>query len=150
MTYLTKEEVIQWFLAKESMSSKKLQKLLYYSYVWGLVFFNDDENKIINKLFDANFEAWVHGFVIPEIQETYKHYNFGPIPKADEQPNFSERINDLLTQVYDAYGHYTGDELTLLMEAELPWKEARGDASPLEPRNDRLNDRIAYEFYQNI
>ncbi len=33
MTYKI-EDVANWFLAKDEMSKKKLQKLLYYAYSW--------------------------------------------------------------------------------------------------------------------
>ena len=35
MDKVTVFDVAQWFLAKESMTHKKLQKLIYYYYAWG-------------------------------------------------------------------------------------------------------------------
>lgn len=57
MIYLTVDEVINWLLLQQSMTPKKLQKMLYYCYAWGLIFFNKDGSNIENKLFDAKFEA---------------------------------------------------------------------------------------------
>ena len=37
---------------------------------------------IIN-FFDAQFQAWVHGPVIPEIYSEYKTYGFRDIPKKE-------------------------------------------------------------------
>lgn len=44
------------------ITNKRLQKLLYYVKAWGLVYFEDG---IVND----DFEAWVHGPVVPEALE---------------------------------------------------------------------------------
>lgn len=51
-------EVSDFFLNKESMSPKKLQKLTYYAEAWHQALLNE---KLIN---DDNFEAWVHYGVV--------------------------------------------------------------------------------------
>lgn len=61
------EEIKNWFLSKESMTPKKLQKLLYYAYSWDMVFENEDIDNLDVFLFNEEFEAWVHGPVIPDI-----------------------------------------------------------------------------------
>ncbi|WP_336507207.1 Panacea domain-containing protein [Paenibacillus larvae] len=50
-------DVAKAFLHLESMTPKKLQKLCYYAYSFYLAIYE-------KKLFDDNFEAWVHGPVI--------------------------------------------------------------------------------------
>ena len=47
---MTPDIIANWFLQKEAMSPKKLQKLVYYAYAWNL---------IVNhlKLFDEPFKA---------------------------------------------------------------------------------------------
>lgn len=60
--------VADWFLQNtESVSNKKLQKLVYYAYSWYLVLFNDNVKNLENKFFENKFEAWVHGAVYPEL-----------------------------------------------------------------------------------
>lgn len=57
------------------MTPKKLQKMLYYCYSWHLALTaeNEDTEEILSsRLFDATFEAWAHGPVIPEVYNAYK------------------------------------------------------------------------------
>jgi uncharacterized phage-associated protein len=54
----TIQQIAQWFLCKESMTHKKLQKLCYYAQAWNLALHNSE-------LFEDRFEAWVHGPVSP-------------------------------------------------------------------------------------
>ena len=54
-------DVSEWFLSKESMTPKKLQKLSYYFEAWCHALFN---RSLIN---DTRFEAWIHGPVSPEL-----------------------------------------------------------------------------------
>lgn len=148
MEYLEIEQVTNWLLSHQSMTPKKLQKMLYYCYSWGLVFFNEDGSNIENKLFDAKFEAWVHGPVIADIYHEYKEYGFNEIKQVDNpELTLTEDVEDLLNQVFEAYSQYNGNELEALTHAERPWIEARGDASPLEPSHSILNDKTIYEFY---
>ena len=63
-------KVANFYLSKQSMSPKKLQKILYYAYAWTLALLNDDEEHLNNRLFDSKFEAWVHGPVLPEVFAT--------------------------------------------------------------------------------
>lgn len=39
-------DVADWFLGKDSMSPKKLQKLVYYAYAWVLTLMNENEDDL--------------------------------------------------------------------------------------------------------
>lgn len=143
-------DVISWFLNKSPMSPKKLQKILYYTYAWGLVYLNDDIDHLDIKIFDAQFEAWVHGPVIPTIYQKYKNYGFHDIPRVDEKPSFPEEAEDILDNIWDVFGPYSANELELMSHNELPWKEARGDAKPFDICHKKLNDRTMYKFYLEL
>ena len=148
MAYLEIEQVTNWLLSHQSMTPKKLQKMLYYCYSWGLVFFNEDGSNIENKLFDAKFEAWVHGPVISDVYHEYKKYGFNEIDRVpDPKLSLEYDVEDLLKQVFNTYNRYNGNELEALTHSEQPWIEARRDASPLEPSHNVLNDKTIYEFY---
>ena len=59
---LTVVDVAQFFANKETMTHKKLQKLVYYAYAWYIALNNDDCDNIKFRLCQkTNFEAWVHG-----------------------------------------------------------------------------------------
>ena len=56
--------VAQYFLSKESMSLKKLQKLVYYAYGWTLALLNESLENMEYHLFPNRIEAWVHGLTM--------------------------------------------------------------------------------------
>jgi len=141
------QQVATWFLAQSSMSPKKLQKLMYYAYVWVLTLTNEDANHLNNRLFDVRFEAWVHGPVLKQIYRQYNQYGFSDIPQATQTPEFVSDITDILHQVWEVYGHYTANELESMTHQELPWQEARQDLSPLEASSRELSDRTIFDFY---
>ena len=68
-------DVANWFLSKESMTPKKLQKLVYYAYSWYLTLVNESKDDLTAKLFTSRLEAWVHGPVFPELYQKYKGYS---------------------------------------------------------------------------
>lgn len=103
------------------MTHLKLQKICYYAQAWHLVF----EDR---PLFGANFQAWTHGPVCPELYQEYKDYGYSPIPEAeglDPDCIFTTEQMEFLDEVWDTYGHYDGKYLEDLTHEELPWIEAR-------------------------
>lgn len=142
------DDVINWFLSKDSMSPKKLQKILYYAYSWTLTLENEDSDSLENKLFNERIEAWVHGPVIPKIYFDYKQYGYQDIPKYNgETPEFSEDIESILEQVWDEYGHFSGNELESITHQETPWINARHGYSPLERCEELINDKDIFNYY---
>lgn len=64
------QDVADYFiwLANDSgsfISNLKLQKLVYYAQAWYLAIYGQS-------LFDEDFEAWVHGPIIPSLYQKYK------------------------------------------------------------------------------
>ncbi|WP_125582657.1 Panacea domain-containing protein [Levilactobacillus cerevisiae] len=141
------QQVANWFLGQSSMSPKKLQKLMYYAYAWTLVLTNEDSQQLTNRLFDEQFEAWVHGPVLKQIYHAYNQYGFSEIPQRSQTTEFTPDVLDILGQVWDVYGGYTANELESMTHQELPWQEARGGLSPLEASNQKLRDRTVFDFY---
>lgn len=142
------EDVANWFLSKESMTPKKLQKLLYYAYAWYLTLQNESSEELDNKLFDEEFEAWVHGPVVYSIYDKYRHKGYNEIEKFEGQlPQFDEDTLDILEQVWDEYGHFNGNELESITHQESPWINARKGYGPLDRCNEVINDKDIYECY---
>lgn len=143
------DKVIDFFLSKESMSPKKLQKMLYYAYAWTLALLNEDEDHLENKLFDGKFEAWVHGPVLQSVYVRYKAYGWNDIPqKADvKASDFSPEVKDVLEQVWDVYGGMNGNQLEAISHKEAPWKRARTDIPAYEASHNEISDREIFKFY---
>lgn len=146
---MSKEKSIQdlakWFLAKEPMTHKKLQKLCYYAVAWGWALMN----KPIVK--DGNFEAWVHGPVSDILYQEYKSCGWNNIDNSKfEKPKFSSDIEELLNSVWDTYGSKDGNELEALSHSEQPWKEARVGLKEDEKGNVKIKPETMKAFYQSI
>lgn len=137
-------EVANWFLAKESMTHKKLQKLCYYAQAWfytlkGIV------------LEDTEFEAWVHGPVSPELYDRFKGFEFNPIRmKGEYKTSILPEDQELLESVWETYGDHTGNALEALSHSESPWIEARKGCSSGERCSNCISLESMKEYYQSI
>lgn len=142
-------EIAKFFLAKESMSPKKLQKLVYYAYAWYLAFNSEPEFDINERLFEEEVQAWVHGPVIPEIYHKYKENGYHNIRKIspDKVPGFENDTKDLLEQVWEIYGSYNGNELESITHQEEPWKKAREGYGALDRCDEVLDDNLIRDYY---
>ena len=74
----------------DNISPKKLQKLLYYVEAWNLVYFK-------NALIDEDFEAWVHGPVLPSIYHQLKEFKWNDIKVVvDEEDTPDELVQSII------------------------------------------------------
>lgn len=141
--------VADWVLTKESMTPKKLQKMVYYAYAWFLTFFNESEDDLSNRLFNEHFEAWVHGPVCPELYRKYKDHGWQEIPKIKGTVPFNEDVNDIFEQVWDVYGSYTAGQLESISHQEEPWQKARDGCPAYEPCNNIIDDKEIFKCYSS-
>lgn len=143
------EDVVDFFLSKASMSPKKLQKLLYYAYGWTLALLNENADEIHNRLFEDPIEAWIHGPVIPSVYVQFKEYGWNNIPqKMDfDESIFPFEVLDVLNQVWDVYGSYSGNQLEAFSHREDPWIQARKGLSSEESSHVQLSDRVIFEYF---
>lgn len=125
---LNPQQVADWFLAQvdpsagDSISHLKLQKLLYYAQAWSLVLLDQP-------LFAENFQAWVHGPVLPSVYRKYRGSSYEPLPAPApaDVPRFAPGIETLLEDVFRLYGAHTATALENQTHRETPWIAARGD-----------------------
>lgn len=141
----------------DSVSHKKLQKLLYYVESWHLVNFDEP-------ILDENFQAWVHGPVIPELYHELKEFGFNDLAIInDEHETIDEEINSIITKnkltddklefiysVLDNYGGFSSFELELLSHSEQPWIDARGDCAPHERCTAVISKNSMKKFYSSL
>ena len=83
--------------AGDPVTNLKLQKLLYYVQGWHLGIFK-------NPAFNDEFEAWVHGPVIPEVFHAYKFNQWNPIILEEEAPESEGVLQAHIDETLDAYG----------------------------------------------
>lgn len=138
-------DVSEWFLSKESMTPKKLQKLSYYFEAWCHALFN---RSLIN---DTRFEAWIHGPVSPELYSKYRDYGWNDIEQTgDNSSTFEPKALDLLQSVWMTYGDKTANELEALTHSETPWKNARKGLDETEPSDNEILAEDMREYYLSI
>ena len=130
------------WLANETgsfISNLKLQKLVYYAQAWHLALHE-------NPLFQEDFEAWVHGPVIPTLYQKYKVFGWQPILE-DAKPELPEEIREFLNEVAQEYFACDAYELEQMTHAEAPWNRAREDLPPDAPSNAVIEKEWMKEYY---
>lgn len=126
-----------------TISTMKLQKLIYYCQAWSLVW---DEKP----LFKEQIEAWANGPVIRELFAYHRGmFHISSVPVGNP-----ELLNDTQKETIDAVLNYYGDKpsqwLIDLTHMEEPWKRARAGL-PISVRSNRVVklDDIA-EYYSSL
>ena len=137
-------DIANWFLTKEAMTPKKLQKLVYYYFAWGQALLKRDMIK------NCRFEAWVHGPVNKTLYNRYKKYGGTNIPKASETVELSDVEEELLESVWLTYGDKSANELEALTHLEKPWREARQGCGEYEPCAKEISKKTMRDFYLGI
>lgn len=130
------------WLANETgsfISNLKLQKLVYYAQAWYLALHG-------NPLFQEDFEAWVHGPVIPTLYQKYKGFGWQPILE-DAKPELPEEIREFLDEVAKEYFVCDAYELEQMTHTEAPWNKARKDMPPDAPSNAVIEKEWMKEYY---
>jgi len=121
------------------ISNLKLQKLVYYAQAWYLALYN-------TPLFEEDFEAWVHGPVIPELYQKYKKFGWHPI-EEEVTPYLPPKIISFLEEVAQEYFACDAYELEQMTHIEAPWNQARVNLSPDEPSNQVICKEWLKEYY---
>ncbi|WP_415354634.1 Panacea domain-containing protein [Leptolyngbya sp. FACHB-1624] len=125
------------------VSNLKLQKLVYYAQAWHLALNGEP-------LFDEDFEAWVHGPVIPSLYHEFKRFGWSPIRKDVDKGQLSVTLNnalDFLEEVSSEYFACDGYELERMTHVEEPWLRARGGIPMDVPSNAIIEKNWMKEYY---
>lgn len=142
--------VVEWFLNKESMSHKKLQKLCYYAEAWSLITLDTD---IVP---DLEFEAWVHGPVNVETYKRCRPFGWREIMIAEDvkekslketQECLSDEQKEVLDIVWKLYGRFDADTLEGLTHREEPWQKAREGLRKFEIGNNVISKELMKKYY---
>lgn len=125
------------------MTAMKLQKLLYYSQAWGLVW--DDR-----PLFKARIEAWANGPVVPEVYREHRGlFQVKSWPKGS-----SQALNRDEKQTVDAvlafYGGKTSQWLSDLTHQESPWINARRGLIAGQRCDHEITHAAMAEYYSGL
>lgn len=137
-------DIANWFLSKEEMTHKKVQKLCYYAQAWCYALRG-------YRLENTDYQAWVHGPVSPALWEKFKSFGYDPIRIVGKpRVTIAEEDVKLLEDVWDTYGENTGNALEALTHRELPWIEARRGYAPEEKCTVAISPRSMESYYKSI
>lgn len=138
-------DVAAYILRKKgTMTAMKLQKLVYYSQAWSLVW---DEAP----LFQNKIEAWANGPVSPALYNQHRgEYYISPINFPGDPSTLSGAQVETIDAVLDYYGGKPAQWLSDLAHAEDPWKNARVGLAPGERGNHEISHSAMAEYYSRI
>lgn len=110
------------------ITNLKMQKLLYYVYVWCLI-----KNDV--SIFEEKFQAWPNGPVLKTIYDELKQYGGTPIDPDYSAVTSKESLRSLeaslgdyketIDEVFEKYGSLPAFQLVALTHQENAWLNAR-------------------------
>jgi uncharacterized phage-associated protein len=107
--------------AGEAMTHLKLQKLLYYAQGFHLALYDG------KPIFEDTIEAWKQGPVVNSVWHAYKEKGSAPIApddKFDPAKLISTEEEEVLIDVWNAYGQFSAWKLRNMTHEEPPWRNA--------------------------
>jgi uncharacterized phage-associated protein len=139
------QDVAAYILRKRGpMSSMKLQKLVYYSQAWHLVW----EQR---PLFPEKIQAWANGPVVYELFDAHRgQYTVGPDWLEGDPDALTPEERSSVDAVLDAYAHLDGRRLSHLTHAEAPWRDARAGLGPTDRSNREITIASMAAFYEAL
>lgn len=140
----TVHDVAAYILEKMGeMTAMKLQKLVYYSQAWSLVW---DEKP----LFRERIEAWANGPVAPVLYQEHKG-NFKVRKWSHGNAEvLSQEARDTIDGVLAFYGKKSSQWLSDLTHSEKPWQDARGRLAPGERGTQVISHSSMAEYYSSL
>ena len=128
---------------KRPMSTMKLQKLVYYSQAWSLVW--DDK-----PLFQEDIEAWANGPVVRDLFYYHRgRYEIETVEIGNPRLLDQEQ-QDTVDAVLDYYGDKSAQWLIELTHLEEPWIQAREGLPPLERGDKVISLDAMADYYSSL
>jgi len=146
MSKITVFDVAKYILNKNGlMSAMKLQKLIYYSQAWSLVW--DDK-----PLFDNNIEAWANGPVVRDLYD--KHKGIFQVSVTDIESFSANELDtdqaDTVDAILSGYGNKSAQWLSDQTHAETPWKNARIGLTDGDRGQSLITHESMAEYYSSL
>lgn len=141
----TAHDVAAYILEKAGpMTAMKLQKLVYYSQAWHLVW---EESP----LFSERIEAWANGPVCPALYRD--HRGRFQLADGDIEPSdnpLDEAETSTIDNVLAFYGSMSAHQLSELTHREAPWRDARKGMAEFDRGNAEITDAAMAEYYDSL
>lgn len=128
---------------RQPLTTWKLQKLVYYSQVWSLVW---DEQP----LFKEKILAWANGPVVKELYDLHKGMFYVKELVKGSASHLSANQKDTIDHVLKAYGDKSAHWLSELTHMEEPWIESRKGLKPGERGKVEIQLSTMLEYYSGV
>ena len=141
---VTAHDVAAYILKRlGALSAMKLQKLVYYSQAWSLVW--DDR-----PIFSEPIQAWANGPVVPVLYEEHRgKFSVSDWPRGNPDV-LDEPAKETIDIVLDSYGKQNAQSLSDLTHREKPWRDARKGLSDGERGDHEITLVSMMEYYSSI
>lgn len=126
-----------------AMTTWKLQKLVYYSQAWALVW--DDD-----AIFPEEIEAWANGPVVRKLYNAHQGKFRVSIIAGGNADALTEDNRDTIDAVLGFYGDKSPQWLSDLTHMEDPWKKARHGIPDGERGNHVIPKQDLAEYYGSL
>lgn len=139
-------DVAKYILDKQGvMSAMKLQKLVYYSQAWSLVW--DDA-----PLFSNRIEAWANGPVVRDLYDKHRgQYQVSARDFIDYATGtLTDEQRDTIDTVISAYGDKSAQWLSDQTHSEAPWLKARKGLSDADRGDHEITLESMAEYYSSL
>jgi uncharacterized phage-associated protein len=140
----TVHDVAAYILARKgTMTAMKLQKLVYYSQAWSLVW----DSK---PLFDSRIEAWVNGPVVRDLYDLHRReFEVSQWPHGSAT-SLTQEQRETIDGVLSFYGDRSSQWLSDLTHMERPWCDARKGMLPGERGSVEITPAAMAEYYGGL
>jgi uncharacterized phage-associated protein len=137
-------DVAAYIISKlRSVDAMKLQKLLYYTQAWSLVW---DEKA----MFSPKIEAWANGPVVRKVFKTYQG-QFKVTRALEGNKNaLTEDERGTVDAILSFYGDKDGFYLSELTHRERPWMDARKGFAPGEKCDVEITKAAMRDYYGGL
>ncbi|MGI6252122.1 MAG: Panacea domain-containing protein [Aminivibrio sp.] len=126
------------------ISAMKLQKLVYYSQAWSLVW--DEEI-----LFPEKIEAWANGPVVRELYDKHRGiFKVSPALVGGDPDLLNPDQKETVDVVCEAYCEMNAQMLSDLTHGEAPWRNARRGLSDGDRGSNVISLADMAEYYSSL
>ncbi|MGQ2984346.1 Panacea domain-containing protein [Flavobacterium sp.] len=129
------------------LDTLKHQKLLYYVQAWHLAF-----NK--SKIFEDDFQAWIHGPVNRTIYDLYKdrknlysEMDFEDIVNVENISCLTNEEKLHIDSILESYAQFSSTQLENMTHNEDPWINARKGYSSYSRCEDIIDPVLMQDYY---
>ncbi|MEM8574198.1 MAG: type II toxin-antitoxin system antitoxin SocA domain-containing protein [Pseudomonadota bacterium] len=132
------------YILKQSgaMTAWKLQKLVYYSQAWSLVW---DQRP----MFGEPIQAWANGPVCPTLYNKHRgRFMVSEIP--GDPSNLDVDAQETIDGVLSFYGDKHPQWLSDLTHSESPWKDARGGLPAGANSSQEITLEAMAAYYESL